>query len=152
MVRQFGRNNEKSDGLDTGFKFTLPQKSQTTHIKRELLLSPFQIPLHVLRRVRKCSNSMAQTGIISRPLNKYTSALSLDGIRNAFTYFQGGKGINKNTKKPKATGIHAFILPSLLSSSLQVYRGLVTYKLYRGVKKLGKTLLNSDNANILNIV
>lgn len=74
-MTDFGRDNEKSDGLDTGFKFTAPQTPETTNIKRELLPSPFQIPLHDLHRVRKSCNSMAQTRIINRPLNKYIPVL-----------------------------------------------------------------------------
>lgn len=45
-----------------------------------------------------------------------------------------------NPTKSTGTGIHPFILPSLLLSSLLVYQGLVTYKLYKGVEMLGKTL------------
>lgn len=57
-----------------------------------------------------------------------------------------------NPTKSTDIGIHPSILPSLLLSSLQVYQGLVTYKLYKGVEMLGKTLLNRNNKNTLMFV
>lgn len=73
--------------------------------------------------------------------------------KHIYIFLRGKRNSQEPTQNPKeATGIQLFILPSLLSSSLQEYQGLVTYKLYKGVEKLRNTLLNSDNKNTWKIV